>query len=191
MSIVTTSISGQIHTETAQWYAVRTRFKCEKKVSDTLINRSIEAYTPTYIAIRRWERKTRKVELPLLNCYVFVKIIRREYIHVLETQNVVDFLHFNKQLIPIPQQEIDLLRRVAGEPAYEVSAAPLSHFEPGEEVEIAYGLLTGTTGKLVEIQGKHRFIIELKHVGYALQISIDPKWLVKPGLTIPGRSMQA
>ena len=59
-----------------RWFAIRTRFKSEKLAYKQLIARKIEAYLPIRHLIRRYGRKKREIDLPLINNFVFVKILK-------------------------------------------------------------------------------------------------------------------
>lgn len=160
-----------------RWFAIRTRFKCEKVVQKQLAGKGITAYLPLQKHLRKWDRKKRVVELPLITCYVFVKIVKAQYVKVLETEHVVGFVRFSKNLIAIPEEEIEIIRRVVAEDI-ETEAHPAS-LSTGQEVEIAWGRLAGIRGKLVAVEGKHSVIVELDHIGFSLQMTIDPDWLKK------------
>lgn len=164
----------------ARWFAVYTRFKCEKMVFRQLVQKKISVYLPLQKHTRRYTRKIRVVELPLISCYIFVKITKDEYVRVLETENVQGFVRFAKNLISIPEQEIDLMKRILGE-NWEVQAEKTS-FVPGDEVEIAVGNLLGMKGILVEAEeNKSQVLVELERLGYTLRISVDKSILQKTG----------
>lgn len=159
----------------ARWFAVYTRYKREKQVFKRLSERGIEAYLPLQKFTRRWTRKVREVELPLINCYIFVKITKEEYVSVLETQDVVQFVKFSKNLLSIPDNEIDILRRVVGE-GIEIEAEP-SSYHVGDEVEVIGGNLTGLKGKLVKKDNDKNFLVELNNLGFMLRMYIQPDLL--------------
>lgn len=163
----------------ARWFAVCTKYKREKLVHKRLEYRGIESYLPLQKLIRRSTRKIRKVELPLISRYIFTRIVKKEYIPVLDTPDVTGFVHFSNNLIAIPGQEIALLKRIVGE-CFEIEAAP-SNFVQGDEVEVIAGKLTGLRGVLLEKENKHNFLVELRHIGYALRIQIDPELLRRVG----------
>jgi transcription antitermination factor NusG len=159
----------------ARWFAVCTKYKREKLVHKRLEDRGIESYLPLQKFIRRSTRKIRKVELPLISRYIFTRIIKKEYIPVLDTPDVTGFVHFSNNLIAIPEQEINLLKRIVGE-GFEMEAAP-NDFVQGDEVEVIAGKLSGLRGVLLGKENKHNFLVELRHIGYALRIQIDPELL--------------
>lgn len=163
-----------------RWFAINTRFKCEKLAFKQLVRKGISAYLPLQKHTRRYTRKIRTVELPLISCYLFVKITKGEYVPVLETENVQGFVRFAKNLIAIPEREIDLMRRILGE-SWEVQAEKTTFVE-GDEVEVAVGNLLGMRGTLVEVKDqKPQVLVELERLGYTLRISVDRSILVKTG----------
>jgi transcriptional antiterminator RfaH len=159
-----------------RWFAVRTRFKSEKLAFKQLTQRGISAYLPIRSLTRRYNRKIRQVEMPLINSYVFVKIRKSEEAQVLNAEYVSGFLKFGQNLLSIPEQQIDLIKRLLGE-KIEI-AAEQSGFLEGDWVEVTAGPLLGLRGKSVMIQGKERVLVELINSGYTLQIAID-KYLLR------------
>lgn len=160
-----------------RWYAVHTRFKSEKIVQRMLTRKQIECYLPLQKRFRRHGQKMLVSEIPLISCYIFVKITKADYVHVLETEYVVGFVRFAKDIYPIPDAEFTLMQRiVSGETDVLVEKTT---FYEGETVEIAMGNLAGLKGKLVEIEGKNRVLVELEHIGFTLQISIEKQNLLR------------
>jgi transcription antitermination factor NusG len=172
------SIVNQLSDIEFRWFAVYTKYKCEKYVQDHLNKKQIATYLPIIHKTKRYTRKIKHLEVPMINCYVFVHITKDQYVPTLETEYVVKFLKQGKDLIAIPQHEIELLKRVAG---YVDEAKELNSdlFEEGDEVEVISGHLTGVKGRLIAKEGKKSFLIELKSIAYQFRINIDPK-ILKP-----------
>jgi transcription antitermination factor NusG len=160
-----------------RWFAVYTRYKSEKVVHNLLGKKSIQCYLPLQKVTRRYTRKIKTHDIPLISCYIFVKITKNEYVPVLETENVVKFIRFAKNLLAIPEEEMEILKRVVGE-GEGVEAEP-GKFKEGDEVEVMGGRLTGLKGRLVERQGKKQMVVELENVGYSLRMNIDVSLLRK------------
>lgn len=158
-----------------RWFAVYTRFKREKMVQKRLRNRGIEIYLPLQPVTRRYVRKVKHLELPLISCYVFTRITKREYVSVLEDPDVLRFIRIAKDLIAIPEREMDILRRIVGE-NIEAVAEPTG-YQVGDAVEIVAGQLTGLQGTLVDKDGQKHFLVELSSIGQTLRMQIDPKYL--------------
>ena len=161
----------------ARWFAIYTPYKREKLVCRQLQKKGVTAYLPVQRLVRRYTRKMRTVELPLISCYVFVKIIKPDYIKVLETEQVMGFVKFSGNLIAIPEAEMELMKRILGE-GIEVNVEKQA-FHQGDMVEVISGNLLGLRGKLCSIQGKKQMLVDLEFLGYTLQMTIDPVLLRK------------
>ena len=168
---------NDLSADTARWFAVMTRVKAEKAVGQTLTQAGITTYVPLQKITRIYTRKRRITMVPLIYRYIFVHIRQQEYVKILETPNVDGFVRFKKQLIAIPDYEIQWLQRVTGEmDEITLESRP---FTMGEMVEVVYGNLTGLKGKLIQSLGKNELLVELDHIGFGLRIQIDPAHLLK------------
>lgn len=170
------AIINQLSETEGRWFAVYTKYKCEKYVSEQLQKRKILAYVPVITRTRKYERKIKRYDVPLINCYVFVHIIKSEYLPVLETEYVMKFLKQGKDLLAIPDHEIQILKRVTGD-FNHVELIENAAFEEGEEVEVIAGHLTGVRGKVISKLGKKSFLVELKTLGFQLMVNVDIKLL--------------
>lgn len=178
----TLSPVNDLHKKEYRWFAIYTKYKGEKHVLRALSKKGIEAYTPLLKTTKQYTRKKKSYEVPLLSCYVFVKISQKEYVKVLETQHVINYVKIRKNLVAIPQQEIDLLKRVVGE--FENVSVAQGEYNIGDQVEVVSGNLTGLKGHLVNINGKNDFLINLERSGFQLLINIDPKLIRPVGLAL-------
>jgi transcription antitermination factor NusG len=179
--------NNQLHASIPRWFAVRLKFKSEKTVSKMLANKQIHTYLPLKPVVRIWSKKRRETEMPLIPSFIFVKIVASDYVKVLETEYVSTFLKFGQNLLSIPEQQIDWIRRLLLEDdielvAHEKAAAYLA----GDEVEVIAGGLMGLRGRLVKVQGKERVLVEIDNSGYVLQMNIDIQFLKK--IAVPSAS---
>lgn len=175
---------NHLHPSEPRWFAVRTRSKSEKMVQRMLEKKGVAAWLPLQKLLRRYTRSTRMTEKPLLNGYVFVRIVQAEYVRVLETEHVAGFVRFSKDLVAVPQAEIDTLRRITLEDGLEVVAVPGGVFAEGDWVEIGAGNLMGLAGRVVKSEGKRKFQVELQHLFHSLLITVDAAFLAKTRLPI-------
>jgi transcription antitermination factor NusG len=168
----------QLHETELRWFAIRTRFKCEKFVQRILDKRKIRSYIPLRTSIKQYGNRTRRTELPLIPCYVFVQICQKDYLPILETEHVLGFVRTARELTAIPEHEIQTLRRVTLEDSLEIDLGTDS-FLPGQPVEIAAGNLIGLRGHVVQQENKQQLQIELNTLGYTLLITLDAQLLTK------------
>ncbi len=89
-----------------KWYAIYTKSRNEKKLATNLKARGIEVYLPLLKTLKQWSDRKKWVEIPLFRSYLFVHILDKEYLDVLQTDGVVRFITFRKERIPIPESQI-------------------------------------------------------------------------------------
>jgi transcription antitermination factor NusG len=176
-------IVNHLHDSEPRWFAVHTRSKSEKFVQRMLAKKGIHAWLPLQKLLRRYTRSTRWVEKPLINSYIFVKITKDQYVPVLETENVAGFVKFSKNLVAIPEAEIDILKRITLEDGLDVEVVP-GNLAEGDPVEISAGNLMGLKGRIVKSEGKRKFQVELHYLFHSLLITVDAAFLEKTRLTL-------
>ncbi|HMS69478.1 MAG TPA: UpxY family transcription antiterminator [Saprospiraceae bacterium] len=167
--------SAQTYTASATgWYAIYTRYKCEKQVVKDLMSKGIHAYLPLMERVKRYTRKIRRYQVPLINCYVFVKIEEQDKVKVLETENVSRFIKPGAKLVTIPEEEINTLKRIVGDVTLDVEVQDFKG-QVGDLVEIISGSLAGLKGTLVSELNKNTVIIGLENLGYQFHVNVDVK----------------
>lgn len=183
-SVSNTSMTrNQLSESEKRWFAVNTKYKCEKFVAERLSKKGISVYLPLIERTKRYKSGKKTHNVPLINNYVFVEIVKSEYVPVLETEYVIRFLKQGQELISIPKEEIEVLKRVIGE-ITDVNIGNLN-YEVGDFVEVISGQLTGLKGLLIKAEGKRKFIVQLTTIGVQLNMTIDKNnlQLLKKGVT--------
>jgi transcriptional antiterminator RfaH len=168
---------NQLHEETPRWFAVYSGFKKEKIAKKLLEKKGIEVYLPIQKVVRKYDRKIKKLEIPLINCYLFVRITKSEYVRVLETEYISRFIKIGKDLFAIPEAEIEIMQRILGE-KIEIEMEQNTFYQ-GDEVTISQGNLAGLKGKLISFQGKEKVMVELNTIGYSMMIEMDKNLITK------------
>src|SRR5690606_40964625 len=92
------------------WYALYTKPRNEKKVADGLAKLGIEVYCPMVIQVRQWSDRKKKVELPLIPSYVFVRLEEKERERVFEVPGIVRYLYWLGKPAVITDVEIKTLQ---------------------------------------------------------------------------------
>lgn len=165
-------MSKLIEHKDKKWYAVRTKFRSEKFVIEQLRKQEIECYIPMLRKTRRYERKIKHYELPLISCYVFVCIDTSEYVKVLRTLYVYNFVRISGELTSIPNVEMNLMKRIVGE-GLDAITEEISLFGVGDQVEIISGGMTGVKGELLEFKNKKEIVVRLDFVGKQIRMTMD------------------
>jgi len=98
------------------WYALYTRPRHEKKVFEQLTEKGVESFLPVVERMRQWKDRKKKVQIPLFNSYVFVKIDLKDRYTSLQTYGVVRLISFGGKPAAIPDWQIEQLQRVIEHP---------------------------------------------------------------------------
>ena len=162
----------------ARWYAIVTKYRNEKMIAKKLNAINFEAYVPLMKTVRQYTSRKKIHHLPLINCYVFVKIDLKDMVKVLEITNVFHFVKFGNEIAEISENEIAILRRITGVD-YPLEVIDHSTFTAGDEVAVSDGPLAGIRGTLIRNQNKNKFVVEFDKLDRRIAIEIEEKFLVK------------
>jgi len=162
-----------IRRESASWYAVQTRARNEKVISERLQEQGLTTFLPLVTEIRRWSDRKKKVELPLFSCYVFVKLVASnndECIRVYRTNGVFRIVNIHGKPIPIPDEQINALRAVVTE---QVPWSEHPFLKIGQKVRIRSGSLDGVEGVLLSRNGDRTLIISVDAIQRSLSVRVE------------------
>src|SRR5712692_8315886 len=93
-----------------RWYAAYTCANHEKRVAKQLEERSVEHFLPLYGSVRRWKDRRVQLDLPLFPGYVFVRLVLRDRVRVLQIPSVVRLVGFGGLPTALPDQEMEAIR---------------------------------------------------------------------------------
>lgn len=162
------------------WYALYTRHRFEKRVAARLDEKGIENFLPLQTVVRQWSDRRKKVEQPLFNCYVFVRIHLQKRLSALDTGGVVRMVTFAGAPSPIRDEEIEAVRRIlSGEVEYE--STPAYEFDSGQKVEVVRGPLRGIRGRFVEHRGRRKLLVNIDQISQGICIEVDESDVLKCG----------
>jgi transcriptional antiterminator RfaH len=157
----------------ANWYAVQTRARNEKAISERLQEQGLTTFLPLVTEIRRWSDRKKKVELPLFSCYVFVKLVpsnNDERMRVFRTSGVFRIVSVRGEAVPIPDEQIDALRTVVTQ---QVPWTPYPFLKVGQRVRIRGGSLEGVEGVLLSHSGDRTLIISIDAIQRSLAVRVE------------------
>lgn len=159
--------------ELANWYAVQTRARNEKAISDRLQEQGLTTFLPLVTEVRRWSDRQKKVELPLFSCYVFVKLVASnndERMRVYRTNGVFRIVSMRGEITPIPHEQIEALRTVVTQ---QVPWMEHPFLKIGRRVRIRGGSLEGVEGVLLSRNGDRTLIISIDVIQRSLAVRVE------------------
>ena len=106
--------------DSKKWFAIYVKSRNEKKVFKQLEDMGIESFLPLITRVKQWSDRKKKVEEPLFRSYIFVKISLKDYYTVLNIPGVVKFVCFEKNPVPVPENQIVAIKQYIKESLKEI-----------------------------------------------------------------------
>lgn len=120
--------------------------------------------------MRQWSDRKKKVELPLFNSYLFVRISKGEYYEVLNTPGAVKYIYFEGKAAVMRDNQIESIKQLIGS---DFSFEIVNKILPvGAKVTITKGALMGLEGEIVEYKGSYRTCIRIDQINRSVLINV-------------------
>jgi len=166
----------RIAAEEANWYAIHTVARHEKRVALQLQESGVVTFLPLMQQIRQWSDRRMVVEVPLFSCYAFVRTAQtsQERLKVLRTPGVVGFVGSERVGTPIPREEIENLQTAIRE---KIPYAVHPFVGAGKRVRIRGGALNGMEGILEDQHGSKRLVVSVELLRRSVSIQVEGYYL--------------
>jgi transcription elongation factor/antiterminator RfaH len=168
------------------WYALYTKHQHEKAAARLLERTGFEIFLPLYQTVHRWKDRNRKVQLPLFPGYLFLRMGFERKIDVLRTPGVFSFIESGGKPCPIPDDEIDAIRRAANSPTH---LEPHPFLKSGDRVRIRSGPLAGIEGILTGAKKRYRIVLSVELLQKSVGLEVDLAIVERVGSPSAGKSL--
>jgi transcriptional antiterminator NusG len=152
------------------WFAIWTRSRHEKAVHEQLGRKDVESFLPTVTRWSRWKDRKKQIDWPLFPGYVFARFDPTIVLPILKCTGVVSIVSFGGRPAPIPELEIDGIRRLVES---ELKYDPCPLIREGMMVEMIHGPLKGVTGRLLRKGSHARLVLAVDLIGRAVSVTVD------------------
>jgi transcription antitermination factor NusG len=139
-------------------------------VREQLQRKGYETFLPTVLRWSRWKDRRKKIDWPLFPGYCFARFESQRRLPVLTCSGVVNIVSFNGDIAPIPDQEIDGIKRLV-ESDLQYDPCPL--IREGTMVEVKHGPLKGVVGRLTRKGAHARLMLAVDLIGQAVSVEVD------------------
>ena len=159
--------------ENEKWYAVHTRSRFEQKVYDGILGKSIEVFLPKIQVMSRRKDRRKKIMVPLLPGYVFVKtaLEPQEYLSILKTVGVVQLIGTRGKPVPANDDEIQSLMILNGT---DRTVQNREYMKAGDRIRIVDGPLRDLTGFYLRHKGQgDKVVVSIELINRSLEIDIE------------------
>jgi transcription antitermination factor NusG len=136
---------------------------------DSLAN--VTTFLPLLKETHQWSDRKKQVEVPLFSCYVFVRSVYSPEIRhaVLRYRGVVDFVGTGGQALPIPDSEIDSIRRLL---ASGMPLMPHPYLGEGQRVRIRGGALNNIEGVVITNESR-KLIVSVDMISRSVAVRLE------------------
>lgn len=149
------------------WYVIYTQPRSEKKVTERLQKIGITTYCPLVTQIRQWSDRKKKVQVPLINSYVFVNLNENERDSVFQVNGIVRYLYWLGKPAVVRDEEIVALQEALKD---VITSVEITGLKVGDEINIPSGPFKGKEGIVKQIK-KHNLQLILKELGVLITLT--------------------
>ncbi|MBS4039326.1 MAG: UpxY family transcription antiterminator [Flavobacteriales bacterium] len=143
------------------WYAIYTKPRSEKKVAVELRKKGWNVYCPMVQTIRQWSDRKKKVEVPLINSYIFVQVDENTKASNLLVTGTIKILMFEGKPAIISDNEIEILQNYSKGVFQHIS---IENYQIGDKIIIPEGAFKNIEG-IVHQTSSNKLTIILPSLG--------------------------
>jgi transcription antitermination factor NusG len=153
------------------WYAVQTLYRHEQRIALNLAAKGFATYLPLIRETRQWTDRKKVIDFPAFGGYVFVRhdASLASRVRVLETAGVLRLLGDNHAPVPIPDIEIESLRRMLES---NMACMRCGYLAIGSLVQVKSGVLAGIRGRLTRVNSSLRLVLSVSTVSRAISVEV-------------------
>jgi transcriptional antiterminator RfaH len=161
----------------AGWYLLYTMPRHEKKVHSHLMDRKIDSFLPTTKRLRTWHDRKKYVDEPLFPSYVFIYLKdMQSYYRGIEADGSLYYVRTGKEIARVNDSIVNSIRLLVDKSNdIEVST---THFQPGQQLMIRQGPLTGLSCEMVQSNGDRKVLVRVLLLQRNLLVVLPPEYLM-------------
>ena len=148
------------------WFVIYTKSRNEKKVAELLQKNGVEVFCPLVKLKKNWSDRTKIVETPLFNSYVFVNLPEKDRNLVFNVPGVIRYLFWLKKPAIVKDSEIESLKAVLND---TIDSFSIENYQIGDTIKISEGVFKGVDG-VIEKQSKNKLHVILENVGIKITL---------------------
>ena len=150
-----------------KWYALYTKSRHEKKVTERLVREGFDVFCPMIKTVKQWSDRKKKVTIPLIPSYIFIKVEEKNRNKVLSDLSVLNFVFWLGKPAVIKNNEIDRLKGVISKE--EMQEFEIRHLNIGDRININKGIIKKNNA-VIKKSSKNYVYAELKELGIVVVV---------------------
>ncbi|MCE2615860.1 UpxY family transcription antiterminator [Phocaeicola oris] len=148
------------------WYVAYTLSRHEKKVAEKLKLMGIDCYLPIQEEIQQYQNRKKKIQRVVLPMTIFIHGTSKERLEALQLPSITHYLmEIGKhKAATVPDDQMERFRFMLdySDATVEIENASL---QPGMQVRVIKGPLTGLEGELININKTSKVIVRIDLLG--------------------------
>jgi len=153
------------------WYALRTKSRHERVAGEYLKGRGVEVFLPLYKSRRLWSDRVKIIDLPLFDGYLFCRFAPA-CARGTECAGVLYIVSCGDDLAPVPEGEIEAVRRILGK---GLVASPTPYLREGMRVRIRGAEFEGVEGRLEKVKSQSRLVLSIHLLQRSVAFEVGPE----------------
>jgi len=149
-----------------KWFVLYTKPQQELKVAERLEKIGIQTYCPYREEVRQWSDRKKKILVPLLKSYVFVRLDNKDRAIVFDVPGAVRYLFWlGKPAIALDKEIVALKESLA----LPYQLIRVDNYRTGQRIIIPSGPFKDNEGKIVKISPKYVTVV-LEQLGFLVTL---------------------
>jgi transcription antitermination factor NusG len=156
--------------ENKKWFAVYTRPRWEKKVTEILTRRKVENYCPINKVVRQWSDRKKVIHEPLFTSYVFVRVSESDITSLKQSNGVINLVYWLGKPAVIRDSEIEAIRRFLSQHVnIKLEKKPVN---VNDKVRVLSGPLMELEGQVLSVKNT-AVKVALPSLGYLMFAEVE------------------
>jgi transcription antitermination factor NusG len=157
-------------------YAIKVRSRREQAIAEALRGKHYEVLSPTYIEQRRYSDRIRRVQSALFPGYLFVRMKSENLLPLITTPGVSYVVGSAKRMLSLTNEEATIIEALCRlSETQRETCEPWTYLRVGQKVRIHTGPLTGLTGILLQMRGKHRIVVSVESLCSSVSVEVGQR----------------
>ena len=150
-----------------KWYVLYTKSRHEKKVTERLVSEGFDVFCPMIKTVKQWSDRKKKVTVPLIPSYIFIKVEEKNRNKVLSDSSVLNYVYWLGKPAIIRDEELDRLKGIISnnnKQEFEIRSLNV-----GDKINIEKGFLKENDA-VIKKTSKNYVYAELKELGIVVVV---------------------
>ena len=152
-------------TQNSKWHVLYTKPRHELKALERLVQNGFEVYCPMKTTLKQWSDRKKKVSVPLLPSYLFIKTTEKNRTSPLKDPSVLNYIFWLGKQAIVRESEITTLKGIINKE--KVQEFEIRKLQIGDKIDINNRLIKSKKAIIKSISNNY-IKAELKELGITI-----------------------